>query len=386
MILMGNDLFLWFRIKITSFVHGLSLSVPARSLVPQAESTAAPDNGGMSNTEKHPAAFSLEPAAPHCENDGRVELLNPRAVPLGGFQSITVHRTIPQRQRSFIGAWCFSDHYGLDCVQPGGGMDVAPHPHTCLQTVSWLFDGEIDHHDTAGNHAVVLPGEANFMTAGAGIAHSEVSTQSTRTLHGVQLWTALPDAARFTTPRFDHYVPDTVNLAAAHARVFVGDLFGESSPVSTFTPLLGAEVRLAAGKTLTIETNPEFEHGLLLDTGTIELEGVDITPTKMAYTGIGERTLRVENTGNTEARFILLGGEPFDESIVMWWNFIGRNTEEIRQFRTEWMDAGPRFGTEHGYIGHDPSGELRIDAPELTSMRLKPRTNPAPIARPQLNN
>lgn len=106
----------------------------------------------------------------------KVEIITFREVPLGGPRSMTVHRTLPQRQRSTIGAWCFVDHYGPDDVSTTGGMDVAPHPHTGLQTVSWLFQGEITHHDSADNHAVVKPGEANFMTAGSGICHSEVST------------------------------------------------------------------------------------------------------------------------------------------------------------------------------------------------------------------
>ena len=339
----------------------------------------------MSNSDPHPETTTLEPHAPHCAGGARVEILNPRAVPLGGFQAMTVNRILPQRQRSFIGAWCFSDHYGPDCVVDTGGMDVAPHPHTGLQTVSWLFQGEVTHHDSAGNHAVVLPGEANFMTAGKGIAHSEVSTQSTEALHGVQLWTALPDSSRFTDPRFDHFAPELTELdAGAKARVFVGSLFGLSSPVSTFSPLLGAEVTLPAGAKIAIDVDPQFEHGFLLDQGALEVEGVDITPTKMAYTGIGEKQLLLENPSGEDARFIVLGGEPFTENIMMFWNFIGRSNEEIREFRKEWEEGSSRFYPTHGYIGHDPKGPTRIPSPELPG-NLKPRINPEPVARPEYN-
>jgi redox-sensitive bicupin YhaK (pirin superfamily) len=159
-----------------------------------------------------------------------VEILTPREVPLGGLRAMTVRRTLPQRERSLIGAWCFLDHYGPDDVAVTGGMSVAPHPHTGLQTVSWLFTGEIEHRDSAGHHALVRPGELNLMTAGHGISHSEVSTAATTTLHGAQLWVALPDAARDGTPGFEHYAPPEVTGDGWAVRVFVGSLLGSTSP------------------------------------------------------------------------------------------------------------------------------------------------------------
>ena len=144
----------------------------------------------MSNLERDPAEVTLAPDEGH-----GIELLEPREVPLGGPRARPVRRTLPQRQRSLIGAWCFVDHYGPDPVE-GSGMDVPPHPHTGLQTVSWLFAGEIDHRDSVGSHAPVRPGELNLMTAGRGIQHSEVSMPGVTELHGVQLWLALPDAHR----------------------------------------------------------------------------------------------------------------------------------------------------------------------------------------------
>src|ERR1700750_1628127 len=156
-----------------------------------------------------------------------IEVLHPREVPLGGPRAIRVRRTLPQRQRSLIGAWCFIDHYG----PVSASMDVPPHPHTGLQTVSWLFGGEVEHRDSAGVHAAVRPGELNLMTAGAGICHSEVSTPATRLLHGVQLWIALPESDRDTARGFDHYVPQAVPIAGATLRVFLGDLEGACSPV-----------------------------------------------------------------------------------------------------------------------------------------------------------
>src|SRR5689334_8316727 len=136
-----------------------------------------------------------------------VEVLTPREVPLGGLRAMTVRRTLPQRQRSLIGAWCFLDHYGPDDVRESGGMLVPPHPHIGLQTVSWLFSGMVEHRDSLGTRALVRPGQLNLMTAGRGISHSEVSTDDTRILHGAQLWVALPEGAREIAPAFDHYAP-----------------------------------------------------------------------------------------------------------------------------------------------------------------------------------
>ena len=145
-----------------------------------------------------------------------MEVLTPRDVPLGGLRAMTVRRTLPQRQRSLIGAWCFLDHYGPDEVDGStAGMVVPPHPHTGLQTVSWLFTGEIEHRDSAGHHAFVRPGELNLMTAGRGISHSEYSTPGTTTLHGAQLWLALPDGDRQVDPTFEHFAPEPGRRARA---------------------------------------------------------------------------------------------------------------------------------------------------------------------------
>lgn len=193
----------------------------------------------MTNLEKRPALEVLEPGQP-CTS---VEVLEPRLVPLGGPRAMTVYRTLPQRQRSLVGAWCFLDHYGPDDVSATGGMHVPRHPHTGLATVSWLFTGRIDHLDSGGNAAAVVPGELNLMIAGRGITHQEISDPETTTLHGVQLWYALPDEARFRENEFAHYAPESVVLPGVTARVFIGALLDSTSPVDTRTPdLLGARV------------------------------------------------------------------------------------------------------------------------------------------------
>ena len=186
-------------------------------------------------------------------------MLHPREVPLGGPRAIRVRRTLPQRERSLIGAWCFADHYGPHDVRGRTGMDVPPHPHTGLQTVSWLFSGEIEHRDSAGVHAMVRPGELNLMTAGAGICHSEVSTAATTVLHGVQLWVALPDVRPRHRPRLRPLRSRSrVRGRRRRVRVFLGELVGDRSPgAHASRPLLGAQIDLEpAACTSALDVDP----------------------------------------------------------------------------------------------------------------------------------
>lgn len=334
----------------------------------------------MSNTDTDPDEVVCRASDTRSGDTGhpRVEIITSREVPLGGPRAMQVRRTLPQRQRSLIGAWCFVDHYGPDDVSVTGGMDVAPHPHTGLQTVSWLFTGEIEHRDSLGVHAMVRPGEMNLMTGGYGICHSEVSTPATATLHGVQLWLALPDAHRDAPRDFQHHVPAAFPLDGGTAKVFLGTLAGETSPVRTFTPVLGAELHLDPGATLTLDIDPAFEHGILVDTGTVTLFDTVLQRAALGYIGTGVPQLTLTNRETTPARIILLGGTPFGEEIVMWWNFVGRDHDEIVEFRRQWEGESDRFGQVDGYVGTVP----RLPAPSLPNARIRPRRNP-PTADPR---
>lgn len=309
-----------------------------------------------------------------CRGDARpdagIRVLSGREVPLGGPRALVVHRTLPHRERSFIGAWCFVDHYGPAPVAETGGMDVPPHPHTGLQTVSWLFEGEIEHRDSGGVRAVVRPGEVNLMTGGAGICHSEVSTPSTTVLHGVQLWVALPDDARHAPRAFAHHAPERVEFDGGVARVFLGGLLGSVSPVPTHSPLLGAELVLAAGADVTLDVDAAFEHGVLVDSGVVEFDGTPLSARDLGCRDAGSDTLRLRVRGGP-ARVVLLGGTPFGEEILMWWNFVGRDHAEIETFRAEWEAHGGRFGEVEGYTGAVP----RLPAPPLPGVRLRTRGN-----------
>ncbi|WP_295657049.1 pirin family protein [uncultured Nocardioides sp.] len=322
----------------------------------------------MTNPERHPAEMEMGPGG----SDRGVEVIAPREVPLGGPRAMHVRRTLPARGRTLIGAWCFADHYGPDPVAATGGMSVAPHPHTGLQTVSWLFTGEIEHRDSAGNRAMVRPGEVNLMTGGHGISHSEISTAGITELHGVQLWVALPEQSRDVAPGFSHHVPPELAGAGWTARVFLGSLLGHASPVPTYTPLLGAEIALAAGTTLALDVDATFEHGVLVDSGGVVVDDREVEPAELAYVPPGREVLRVTARGDT--RVVLLGGPPFDESIVMWWNFVGRTHEEIVGFREAWQaqitpDGSGVVDGRFGVVSDLPP----IPAPALPNARLASR-------------
>lgn len=322
----------------------------------------------MSNLEDKPAEVDCvaTPAA-------SIEIMTPRDVPLGGPRAMRVRRTLPQRHRSLIGAWCFVDHYGPDEVADTGGMTVPPHPHTGLQTVSWLFTGEVEHRDSAGHHAMVRPGELNLMTAGRGISHSEVSPASTRTLHGAQLWVALPDSDRHTDPDFAHYAPGPVAGDGYVARVFLGSLLGDTSPVPTYTPLLGAELLLEAGATVTLDVDATFEHGVLVDTGAVAVQDTEAKPHDLVYVPPGSAALTLTSY-DEPARLLLLGGPPFGESIVMWWNIVARTHEEVVAWRADWQRQVTDTGLVDGRFGIPVGDELPpIPAPPLPNVRLKER-------------
>ena len=364
----------------------------------------------MSNAEVDPLETVCAAGA---SRGAGVELIEPRDVPLGGLRAMRVRRTLPQRRRSFVGAWCFLDHYGPELVEHSGGMNVAAHPHTGLQTVSWLFEGEIEHRDSAGFHAMVRPGEMNLMTAGHGISHSERSTPDTTTLHGVQLWVALPESARHGAKTFEHYEPSPIEGEGWRAWVFLGSLLGETSPVTMFTPLVGAEIMLEPGTSITIAVHSDFEHGVLVDAGEVTVattaadrpsrEGLStdeplshepVAHAHLGYIAPGASQLVVSAAaGGGPARVILIGGEPFAEEIVMWWNFIGRDHDEIAQARADWQDqieaagvgdpsdplgeSGRGLTPEPGRYGlPNDEPEPPLPAPKLPVARLVPRKQP----------
>ena len=290
-----------------------------------------------------------------------IEGIRGREADLG--EGTAVRRLLPTRGRRLVGPWCFLDHYGPHQVI-GPGMSVGPHPHIGLQTVSWLIEGEVLHRDSLGSEQLIRPGQLNLMTSGRGIAHSEEtpSPHSPR-LHGVQLWVALPEAARHGAPAFQHVdrLPE-VGFGALKATVLMGAL-GEAASTTGFTPILGAELLALKDGAAGIPLDPAFEHALALVEGRAAADG---TPLEIGVlypiaTGAEALDLSVEQG----ARLMLLGGAPFPEPILMWWNFVARTPEEMLEARADW-EAGHRFGPVASPLP-------RIPAPALDPKMLRLR-------------
>jgi quercetin 2,3-dioxygenase len=291
------------------------------------------------------------------------ELFAGRAVALG--ESTVVRRLLPNLGRRLVGPWCFIDHYGPDDIANQPGMTVPPHPHIGLQTVSWLLAGEVHHRDSLGSDQVIRPGELGLMTAGRGIAHAEHSpVPHPALLHGVQLWIALPDGARQTDPAWEHHASaPVVAQSGMTVTVILGELAGATSPArTTYSPVVGADIALSGPASPMLPLEPDFEYAAIATSGVVTVDGVEISPGAMLYLGCGRRDLRLSS--DADARLLLLGGEPFAEQIVMWWNFVARTGEEIAAARELWMS-----GTEFGVVADadDP-----LPAPELPPGTLKP--------------
>ena len=296
------------------------------------------------------------------------EVLAAKTVQLG--ESTQVRRLLPNIHRRMVGAWCFVDQYGPDDISDGSGMQVAPHPHTGLQTLSWLHEGEVQHRDSVGSVATIRPYELGLMTAGHGIAHSEQSpVEHPRLLHGAQLWIALPNASRDIAPAFEHHTADELPVAGTagglRARLMIGRFDGAASPGTAYSPLVGLDVELRPGAIGALPLVRDFEYAALAMTGGVEVDGVPIEPGTMLYLGCGRRELALRS--DEGGAVMILGGEPFEEEIVMWWNFIGRTGEEVAGFREAWQAGERRFGEVRGYEGD------RLGAPPLPGVPLKAR-------------
>jgi redox-sensitive bicupin YhaK (pirin superfamily) len=275
---------------------------------------------------------------------------------------MSVRRVLPQRELPLVGAWCFLDQMGPERVD----MRVLPHPHTGLQTVTWPLIGQVRHRDSLGNDVVIEPGQLNLMTSGRGISHSEFSLGESPELHALQLWVALPADRAEGDAGFTQYrdLPVHQRLDVS-ATVFVGELAGVRSPAETHTGLLGADVIVRAGASITLPLQADFEHAVLVLSGRPTVAGVAVDAGPLLYLGCGRSELAVRS--DTDARFVLLGGEPFVDPLVMWWNFVGRSHDEVVAARDDWEAHSDRFGTVTGHDGQ------RISAPPLPRGRLTPR-------------
>ncbi len=323
----------------------------------------------MSNLERRPAETEVA-RLPQQRADGP-RVLAPREVPLGGPRAMLVRRTLPHRELRTVGAWCFLDDYGPHDLTGTAGMQVPPHPHTGLQTVTWLLDGEVRHRDSLGSDALVRPGELNLMTAGRGISHAETSPSgASGALRGLQLWVALPSGHRDDPPDFAHHAGlPSLDVDGATVTVVLGSVAGHASPATTYTPIVGAEVTVSPGTSAALPLDTDFEHAVLA-IDPLAVAGQPAAAGSLVHLPPGARRVRLD-AGPAGGRAFLLGGEPFPEDLLMWWNFVARSHDEVVQAREEWTaavaGADTRFGQVATYDG--PA----LPAPALPASRLRPR-------------
>ena len=288
------------------------------------------------------------------EGGAAVEVVEPREATVG---TMTVQRVLPRRQRRTVGAWCFVDVFGPALVDEQGGIDIGPHPHTGLHTVTYLTDGQVLHRDSLGSEQVIRPGQVNLMTAGNGVVHAEEPTGHYRgQLHGVQLWVAQPEETRHGEAAFEHHAElPQVEVDGALATVLVGELAGATSAARQDTPLLGADLQLAPGRT-DVPLNPSYEHLVLALDGTVLLEGRPLTAGRAVYLPLGREQVELE--APERARVLLLGGVPLGEELLMWWNFVGRTRAEIVQAARQWaLEEEDRFGRVRSSLDRVPAPE-----------------------------
>jgi redox-sensitive bicupin YhaK (pirin superfamily) len=279
---------------------------------------------------------------PKCEElvedtSGVETVIVPRARDLGGFE---VRRALPSASRQMVGPFIFFDQMGPAEFLLGQGIDVRPHPHIGLATVTYLIDGEIIHRDSLGTLQAIRPGEVNWMTAGRGIAHSERTAPEARTggarLFGIQTWVALPKHAEETAPAFAHHEIGELPMVEDHGttvRLVLGSLYGRTSPVRTFTEMFYADATLAAGARLPLEPSHE-ERAVYIVGGTIEIAGDKFGEAQLLVFRPGDR---ITIAALTPARLILLGGEPMDGPRHIWWNFVSSSKDRIDQAKADWQ-------------------------------------------------
>jgi redox-sensitive bicupin YhaK (pirin superfamily) len=273
-------------------------------------------------------------------------VLLPRSVDVGHF---AVRRALPHARRRMVGPFIFFDHFGPAEFHSGQGIDVRPHPHIGLATVTYLFDGEIMHRDSLGTAAAIRPGEVNWMTAGHGIVHSERTAPEHRRegepIHGLQCWVALPATEEERAPGFAHHDAAALPLVTENGtsvRVVAGEIYGARSPVETLWETLFADVTLAAGSSLHFDATTE-ERGAYLISGEVDIAGERFSPGRLLLFHPGDA---ITITAVTDAHLILLGGAAMDGPRHIWWNFVSSRKERIEQAKADWKLA--RFDTVPG--------------------------------------
>ncbi|SMO76887.1 pirin family protein [Ruegeria faecimaris] len=274
------------------------------------------------------------------ENPSLEALIIPRARDLGGFE---VRRALPSVKRQLVGPFIFFDQVGPAEFITEGGIDVRPHPHIGLGTVTYLYKGEFEHRDSLGTHQMIYPGEVNWMIAGRGVTHSERTSKETRSkrhsLFGIQTWIALPEEQEDIAPDFEHHKQSAlphIQDAGISARLILGSAYGESSPVTTLSETFYLDVQLAPGASFPLPDDQE-DRGVYVTEGTVEIAGDQFTQGRMMVFRPRDR-LSVQ-AGPQGARLMLLGGATLNEDRYIWWNFVSSSKEKIEAATREWKTA-----------------------------------------------
>ena len=263
--------------------------------------------------------------------------------------SLPVRRVLPQRPRRTVGSWCFVDHAGPVPVEPGVAFGIGPHPHMGLQTVTWLVAGELLHLDSLGSEQLIRPGQLNLMTAGHGVSHAEEDPARAEEVHAVQLWVAQPAETRDRPPAFEHHAElPRLELDRSEVTVLVGEVAGVASPARRDTEHMGAELTLRGPSTV-VPLRADYEYALVVLQGGVTVDGAVVEPGVLAFLGLGRDQCAFEV--EAPARALLLGGVPFPEPLLMWWNFVGRTRQEVSEARRQWSADDGRFGRVRSSLG-----------------------------------
>lgn len=315
----------------------------------------------MSNAERESEASQSSDCPPRPAGPA-LERIDARRAVIG--DGLEIRRAIPNRHRRMVGAWCFLDHAGPLEHAAGQGLNIGPHPHIGLQTFTWMIEGTVLHRDSLGYEQWIHPGQVNLMTAGRGIAHSEESpADRPGRFHSTQLWIALPDGERHRDPDFHHY-PElpVLDRGGIHITLLAGEFAGARSPAKVYTPLVGLDIASRGAAVTMLPLDPSFEHAALALEGAPSLDGERLAPGTLLYLGTGRATL--ELAAAAPSRMLLIGGLPFGEEILVWWNFVARTPEEVEVATQDWID-GHRYGKVHGARG------APLVAPDPKGLRLK---------------
>ncbi|MDD2547756.1 MAG: pirin family protein [Burkholderiaceae bacterium] len=262
-------------------------------------------------------------------------------------EGLAIGRALPTRQRRMVGAWCFLDHLGPVDLSGSQGMHVGAHPHTGLQTFTWMLEGQILHRDSLGSEQVIRPGQVHLMTAGRGIAHTEDSLPGASRLHAAQLWIALPPDCAEVAPAFDHYphLPAWTQDGVC-CTLLAGAFAGHVAPTRLYSPLVGLDLASAQAGQTVLALEPGFEYALLPLEGRVHIGGEAFDARTLAYLGTGRASLGLGLEAGS--RCLLLGGTPWEVPITMWWNFVGPSRASIAQAQADWAAGSPRFGPVPG--------------------------------------